>query len=114
MTPTPTVALPNDARLLEVVRRIAAGFDPERIILFGSRARGDADPDSDTDLLVVVRTAGDRRRLAAAMDRATSDVGLARDIIVATPEELARDRDVVGTIAWPALREGRVVYARPA
>ncbi len=114
MTPTPAPSLSNDARLLEVVRRIAAGFDPERIILFGSRARGDTDPESDTDLLVVVRAAGNRRQLAAAMDRATGDVGLARDIVVVTPEELARDCDIVGTIAWPALREGRVVYARSA
>lgn len=95
----------------EAVRQIVAGYDPERVILFGSVARGDVHEDSDIDLLVVKRT--DRpflRRIDEVM--ALIDVAVPVQPLVYTPEELDRlireGRDFIRT----ALAEGRVLYER--
>lgn len=101
-------------RIEEMVRRIAQRFHPERIILFGSHARGTAGPDSDVDLLVVMKVLGGKRQQAMEIDMALADVGLPKDVIVVTPEEVAKYRDLVGTIIRPALLEGKVVYERAA
>jgi predicted nucleotidyltransferase len=96
--------------LQEAVRRLVDKFHPQRIILFGSQARGTADDRSDVDLLVVCRIEGDRFKLMTDMGRALSGVGFARDIIVLSPEEFERDREIPGTIARPASLEGKVLY----
>lgn len=95
------------------VQRLAEGFDPERIILFGSQARGSADARSDIDLLIITNLTGRRRDLMLAMDRSLRGLGLARDIVVMTPEEFARDCEIPGTIARPAALEGKILYERP-
>ncbi|WP_172399619.1 nucleotidyltransferase domain-containing protein [Geothermobacter hydrogeniphilus] len=94
------------------VAKLAADFDPERIILFGSQARGDCDANSDVDLLVITNITGSRRRLMVRMDRALRGMGLARDIVILTPEEFERDKEIPGTIARPAWKEGKILYAR--
>jgi len=96
----------------EVVRRIVAGFSPDRIVVFGSHARGDHSPDSDLDLLVVMPVSGSRRKQAAAIELALVGVDLPTDVIVATAEEVARLQRVPGSIIKPAIEEGRVVYER--
>jgi uncharacterized protein len=98
--------------ILEAVRRIVEMFDPQQVILFGSHARGTAGPDSDADFLVVMPVTGSRRRKTVEIDLALAGIGLPKDIIVVTPEEVERYRDVVGTIIYPALREGKVLYDR--
>jgi len=98
--------------LEEVTRRLVDGFHPERIILFGSQARGTADDRSDADFLVITELTAKRRVLMLEMDRALRGVGLARDIVVLTPEEFERDREIPGTIARPAAKEGKVLYER--
>lgn len=95
-----------------MVERIAGRFNPDKIILFGSHARGAAAPDSDVDLLVVMPLEGSRRAQATAIDLALADRELPLDLVVVTPEELERDRDRVGTIVRPAFREGKVLYER--
>ena len=99
-----------DATLREIIDRIVSGFSPRKIILFGSRARGTAAPDSDVDLLVVTDRPGSKRQQAVAIDLALADIRVAKDVLVVDAEELDRERDVVGTIAYPAWREGIVVY----
>jgi len=96
--------------LLKVKERLVEGFAPSRIILFGSQARGTADDRSDIDILVVCPIKGKRRHLMLEMDRALRGLGLARDIMVLTPEEFDLDRHIPGTIARPAWKEGRVLY----
>ena len=98
----------------EMIRRIVERFHPEQIILFGSYARGQAGPDSDVDLLVVMAVSGSKRKLAVEIDLAVAGMGLPKDIIVVTPEEMARTKDIIGTIVYPAVREGRVMYDRAA
>lgn len=95
-----------------MVRRIVQRFHPERIILFGSHARGGAGSNSDVDLLVVMPGNGSKREQQLALRLALHDIRVPKDVIVATPEEIARFGDLVGTILRPALREGRVLYAR--
>jgi predicted nucleotidyltransferase len=98
----------------EMVRRVVEGFHPEMIVLFGSHARGDAGPDSDVDLLVVMPVNGSKRDLTIRIRKALAGIGMAKDVVVATPEELARYRDLVGTIIYPAIHEGKVLYERSA
>ena len=96
--------------LLKVKERLVDGFRPDRIILFGSQARGTADDRSDVDILVVCSFEGKRRHLMLEMDRALRGLNLARDIMILTPEEFELDRHIPGTIARPAWKEGRVLY----
>jgi predicted nucleotidyltransferase len=98
--------------LQEATRRLVRGFAPQRIILFGSQARGTANARSDVDLLVILPVRGKRRRLIVEMDRTLNGLGIARDIVVLTPREFERDRFIPGTVARPAYAEGRVLYER--
>ncbi len=100
----------SDETLNELRRRLVDGFHPNKIILFGSQARGTADDRSDVDILVVCEIPNGRRALALAMDRTLWGLRLPRDIVVLTPEEFERDRHIPGTIARPASLEGRVLY----
>ncbi|MDP2845755.1 MAG: nucleotidyltransferase domain-containing protein [Candidatus Methanoperedens sp.] len=96
--------------LNEAVHRLVEKFHPQKIILFGSQARGTADKHSDVDLLVIYPVKGNRRNLLMEMYYALSGLGFARDIIVLSPEEFERDRLIPGTIARPAWKEGKVLY----
>jgi predicted nucleotidyltransferase len=95
-----------------MVQRLVRQFDPEQIILFGSQARGTAGPDSDVDLLVVTPVGGSKRDMEIRMRVALHDVHVPKDIIVVTPEEVERNRNITGTLVYPALREGKVLYVR--
>ena len=90
--------------------RIVREFDPLQIILFGSQARGDADQDSDIDLLVVFAELTDKRKTAIDIGRALSDVPVANDIIVSTPEELERGRTRIGSVLRYAQQEGKILW----
>lgn len=94
-----------------IVRRIVRQFHPERVILFGSHARGEAGPDSDVDLLVVV-PAGKKREKQLEIRRTLRDFTVPVDIVVSTPEEFSWRQEIVGTIEYPAATEGKVLYAR--
>lgn len=99
-------------QIQEMVDRIVKQFDPEKIILFGSHARGDAGPDSDVDLLVVMPVAGSKRDKMVEIGVALHDIPLPKDIIVTTPEDFEWRKEIVGTIERPAEQEGKVLYAR--
>jgi len=103
------------AKLIQaMVERIVERFRPEKIILFGSHARGDGTADSDADLLVVMNVNGSKRQQAVQIDLALEGIMLAADILVATPEEVERYRNCIGSIIREAVREGRVLYDRAA
>ncbi|MBI3333658.1 MAG: nucleotidyltransferase domain-containing protein, partial [Candidatus Omnitrophica bacterium] len=82
-------------KIEEMVRRIAERFHPEKIILFGSHARGTAGPDSDVDLLVVMRVQGSRRQKATEIDLSLADREMPLDLLVVTPEQFDRERDII-------------------
>jgi uncharacterized protein len=96
--------------LQEIVRRIVAAVQPEKIILFGSAARGEMGPDSDVDFLVI-KACKNRRETARKIRRRLIGIGIPKDIIVATPEDIERYKDTIGLIYRPALNEGKVLYA---
>jgi predicted nucleotidyltransferase len=96
----------------EITSRIVRDFRPLRLILFGSHARGEARPDSDIDLLVVLPKVLDKRRVAVEIRRALGDLPICKDIVVTTPEEVSRRGNLIGTVLRPALREGKVLYER--
>ncbi len=96
----------------EMVNRIVRRFEPEKVILFGSYATGNAGPDSDIDLLVVMPVMGSKRKKAVDIGVALHDMGVAKDVIVVRPEEFEWRKDIIGTIEWPAAHEGKVLYAQ--
>ena len=93
----------------EIIRRIVAVAQPEKIILFGSAARGEMGRHSDVDLLIV-KDGPDRRRTATTIYCHLHGVDAAVDLIVVTPADVDRYQDSHALIIKPALREGRVVY----
>ena len=93
------------------LERIVAVAKPDRVILFGSAARGTAGPHSDLDFLVIKRGVTSRRRLAQSIYRALIGIRASVDVVVVTPEDVESLKDGFGTIVGPAMREGREVYA---
>ena len=101
----------NNEFISIMTERIVRDFDPLQIILFGSQARGDADRQSDIDLLVVFAELADKRKTAVDIRVALADLPVAKDIVVSTPEELERHRTRIGSVLRYAQREGKVLYA---
>ncbi|MBA3976263.1 MAG: hypothetical protein C0504_18805 [Candidatus Solibacter sp.] len=98
-----------------MVDMIASRFSPDRIVLFGSHARGDARQDSDVDLLVLFAEVDDPRARAAEIYAALAgSFTLPKDILVSTTARFERYRNVANTVYWPASREGKVLYERAA
>lgn len=95
-----------------IIDRIVRQFDPDRIILFGSHARGEAGPWSDIDLLVVLPACQDKRASTVAVLDALSDLPVFKDVVVTTPGEIAHRGSMPGGVLKAALAEGRVVYER--
>lgn len=108
-----TAKKPNIQAVIDrMVKRIVKKFHPEKVILFGSHARGDARVDSDIDLLVVMDFEGRKLDKCLEIDAALRDIRIPFDVIVTRPEDFEWRKDVVGTIEWPAVKEGKLLYAR--
>ena len=105
-----TTPIDIEAPLQEAVHRILSVSAPNRIILFGSQARGDADAGSDIDLMVIEPTVESPAQEAARLYRAVGWVGMGVDILVYSEPEFALRSTVPGTVLHQALTEGRVVY----
>ena len=95
--------------LADIIDRIVETAHPEKIILFGSAARGDMGPHSDVDLLIV-REGGHSRELVGRIYRTLRGVGAAVDAVMVSPAEVERYKDSHALVIKPALAEGRVVY----
>lgn len=106
----------TDALLDQMVRAIVDAADPEQVILFGSRARGDAREDSDVDLIVIEAEpfGPDRSRLAEErrLYRALAGLRVSKDILVYSLDEVEYWRDSLNYVLARALREGKVLYER--
>jgi predicted nucleotidyltransferase len=100
--------------LQTIATRIAEAIRPQKIILFGSWARGERDPHSDIDLLVIQESDLPRPQRYAQVRRLFWGMGIPMDILVYTPEEFARYQSVPGSFTHTVTREGRVLYARPS
>jgi uncharacterized protein len=100
----------NQEVLGEIIRRVVETAQPEKIVLFGSAARGELGPSSDVDLLVVKGGKFDQGRLTEEIYRNLHGVGQPVDVIVVTPEQVEQYRETHWLVIAPALREGREVY----
>ena len=105
----------RDEELLETITaRIAEAIQPQKIILFGSWARGERSPHSDIDLLIIQESTLPRPQRYAQVRRLFWGMGIPMDILVYTPEEFARFQSVPGSFTHTVAREGKVLYARPS
>lgn len=107
---TSSSTIPNKKLLDEVTRRIVASVKPQRVLLFGSAARGRMSKDSDFDVLVVMRDPAHRRQTAQKIYRNLHGAGIAVDVVVATESDVKKYGERAGTILKSALQEGRVLY----
>ncbi len=93
----------------DIIQRVVEVAQPEKIILFGSAARGEMGPNSDVDLLVIKDTE-DVRGLAARIYRQLRGIRVAVDAVVVAPAHVERYKDSHALVIKPALQEGTVVY----
>ncbi|MEI6500012.1 MAG: nucleotidyltransferase domain-containing protein [Armatimonadota bacterium] len=104
----------TESAIEEMVRRIVEAVHPDKIILFGSHARGEAGPDSDVDLMVIAPSDEDRAHRLLPVYGALRDVGVAKDVVWWTQEEIDDWRNVRGHFINRVLRDGKVLYERSA
>lgn len=100
----------NEALVNEIIKRILGVAEVRRIILFGSAAAGDMSKDSDIDLLVLESSPGNTRQESVRIRQAMRGLGYPFDIIVMAAERFEESKNVVGGIAYPANKYGKVIY----
>ncbi|NBC13082.1 MAG: nucleotidyltransferase domain-containing protein [Gammaproteobacteria bacterium] len=100
----------TDAQIDRAVERLVEAAQPSRILLFGSYARGDADDDSDLDLLVIEDDVADRAAEMVRLRRALRPLRIPVDVLVHSSADVERFRHQPGSILYWALREGRVLH----
>ena len=103
----------TESLLEQVIERICKAGSPQRIILFGSRARGEARPDSDLDLLIIEESDLPRHQRSPRYYHALAGLFPAKDLLVYTPAEVEDWADVPNAFITTALREGKVLYGNP-
>lgn len=100
----------DDSLIQEIVRRLLDVAQPDRIILFGSAATGKMTSDSDIDLLVIEPEPDNTRDESVKLRRALGEVGYPVDVIVISTERFEETKNIIGGIAYPAHKYGRVLY----
>ncbi len=107
----PSVPTAADTALDQIVNRLVDAYHPERIYLFGSVARGDAGPDSDYDLIVLMPDNAPPELLQSRIGyRASRDVGVSRDVFVMRSTEFTRQLSLRASLPSTVVREGHLVY----
>src|SRR5258708_40225596 len=101
---------PEPGILADVVKRVVRAAKPDKIVLFGSAARGTMGPDSDLDLLVIKGGKFNYWRVLTKIYRSLRRSGAAVDVVLVTTEDAERYRDTHCLVICPALHEGKVVF----
>lgn len=100
----------SDALTREIIQRLLLASRPERIILFGSAATGEMGPDSDIDLLALFREPLDHWEESIRLRQVLRGLGYPFDVLVMSVEKFERTKNLIGGIAYPAHKYGRVIY----
>jgi predicted nucleotidyltransferase len=100
---------PDPAIVADIVKRIVRAAKPEKIVLFGSAARGEMGPDSDYDVLVIKAGKFDQRRVSTAIYRGLPGTA-AVDAILVSDDDVERYRNSHCMVICPAMKEGKVIY----
>ena len=103
----------SEPLIKEIVQRILSICRPNRIILFGSGATGSMDKDSDIDLLLLEDGIADTRKESIRIRRVLRGLGFPFDIIVMDTARFSSTKDYIGSIAYPADKYGKILYAGP-
>lgn len=102
----------NGDLIRDIVRRIVETANPDKVILFGSRARGEARPNSDFDVLVIKPSNEPRYRRSISLYVAVADLPVEVEVMVYTPEEVEEWKEVPQAFVTTAVREGTTIYER--
>lgn len=103
----------SQAIIEQITSRIIEHFHPQQILLFGSWARDEASEGSDFDLLIVAPSNEPRWRRVVPVYRLLAGIGVPKEIVWWTPDEIAEWRDVKSHFIHTVLREGKVLYEAP-
>ncbi|HYV38274.1 MAG TPA: nucleotidyltransferase domain-containing protein [Gemmataceae bacterium] len=109
-TPRRKTSRPDKKIVTDIVRRIVEAAQPQKVILFGSAARGEMGPNSDYDFLVIKAGKFNHWRLLTKIQDGLSGKGASVDVVVASTADIERYGDSPYLVFYPALREGKVVY----
>ena len=101
----------DESTIQEIVRRVLTAANPDRIILFGSAATGQMTRDSDIDLLILESAPADRWAESVLVREALRGMGYPFDVIVMPTEHFEESKGVIGGLAYPANKYGKVIYA---
>lgn len=102
----------TENKILEIVKKIASGYNPEKIILFGSFADGKASGDSDIDIFVNKDSELPRPERAIQLRRMLFGSKVPMDLIVYTPNEVESEKDEKYSFVYEVLNSGKTVYER--
>ncbi len=100
----------DENTIQQIVEEILKVAHPERVILFGSAALGAISPDSDVDLLVIEKSVANAREQTIKIRSALRSFPMPVDIIVMASERFEETKNVIGGIAYPANKYGKVIY----
>ncbi len=100
----------DESLIAEIVRRILEVIKPDKIILFGSAVEGIMTPDSDIDLLILEKSPDPNRNIRLLVRKNLRGLGFPFDIIIMAADRFDETKEFVGGIAYPANRNGKVVY----
>lgn len=106
--------MPDKTIIDEILKSILKVIIPDKVILFGSQARGTARPDSDYDILIIKSGIKDERKINQAIYRVMVDldIPIGVDIIVKTPESVEKNKNMAVSVVKEAIEEGIVIYER--
>ena len=102
----------NQKEILQIIKVIADGYNPEKIILFGSHATGKAHNDSDLDLFIIKKTKEPYLQRSRTVRRLFNPYPCAMDIFVYTPEEYEKSNNTPGFLPYIIINEGVTLYER--
>lgn len=100
----------DESIMSEIVRRITSAATPDKIILFGSAARGEMTRDSDIDLLVIERDVPSPRGESVRLGDTLAGLGFPFDVIVVSTAYFEGTKNIIGGVAYPAHKYGKVIY----